>query len=501
MHATIAASLLLTSILFNETDSRCVLKRSEVVFMYAASDEAYKVYQASFVAWGGANTKDEVERHHALGVRCTGSMWCLTPGAELIHKDPEIRNACAVDIEGKPIEVPWLFDHTYEGTPSYFGCTNHPVFQALCQERVRNAMAGGADGLHVDDHLGVASPAWWHGGGFCEHCMAGFRDYLKEHASKEQLKEARIEDLEDFDYRELVRKVAPTREDYKKRQNEIPLYDLFKRFHVEAAAEHTRRLGELASEVAGRPVLLSANAGIPSEAHTYVLKYLTHVVCEVGQNAASGTRSLDHALQAYELASNAGKPLAATASGWDWAFVYDHHCEELVRFWIALAYSQGQRFMVPHPKKQWCFNNERGTHWYEAPIEAYAPMYRFIRNHPELFDGLEANENCEMESPEDVFVALRCPPKGQPSSDAFPQAVLHCLNRDYDSEAQKMNPQKDATVLLRSSWIPASIKEVKVYAYDADPYCVPIQAEDGSIRITLPTLRLWSLVAIPADAK
>ena len=55
-----------------------VLRHSEVVFMYAADDDAYRAYNATFVAWGGANTPEQVKRHHDIGVRCTGSMWCLT---------------------------------------------------------------------------------------------------------------------------------------------------------------------------------------------------------------------------------------------------------------------------------------------------------------------------------------------------------------------------------------------------------------------------------------
>ena len=165
-----------------------VLRHSEVVFMYAADDDVYRVYKASFVAWGGANTTEQVKRHHDIGVRCTGSMWCLTAGAENIHKNAALREACAVDIEGKSVEVPWLFDHTYQGTKTYFGCTNHPEFRSLCRQRVRDAMAGKADGLHVDDHLGTAGAAWWQGGGFCDWCMKAFREYLKEHADKEQLK-------------------------------------------------------------------------------------------------------------------------------------------------------------------------------------------------------------------------------------------------------------------------------------------------------------------------
>jgi len=106
----------------------------------------------------------------------------------------------------------------------------------------------------------------------------------------------------------------------------------------------------------------SPNAGLPNKAHTYAVTYLTHVICEVGQNASAGTNRMDHAIQAYELAASLGKPMAATASGQDWAFVKQDNCEELVRFWIALAYAYGERFMVPHPERQWCFNNELGTH-------------------------------------------------------------------------------------------------------------------------------------------
>jgi len=83
-----------------------VLKHSDVVFMYAAADEAsYKAYGATFVAWGGANTAAEVKRHRDLGIRCTGSMWCLTAGAENLAKDPALHDAVAKDIEGTPIEV------------------------------------------------------------------------------------------------------------------------------------------------------------------------------------------------------------------------------------------------------------------------------------------------------------------------------------------------------------------------------------------------------------
>ncbi len=472
-------------------DSEPVLRHSEVVFMYAASDEAYRAYDATFVAWGGAETAETVKRHHELGIRCTGSMWCLTAGAENIHKDPKLRAACAVDIEGNPVEVPWLFDHTYQGTKSYFGCTNNPDFQNLCRERVRQAMAGKADGLHVDDHLGTAGAAWWQGGGFCDYCMKGFREYLKSHATKEQLRQAGVSKIDDFDYRVLVRQYARTRQEYKKVQRQIPLMDLFLQFQAEAAAEHTRQLGQLAAETAGHPVLLSANAGLPNKTHTYVVKYLTHVICEVGQNAPAGTKQIDHAIEAYDLATTLGKPMAATASGQDWAFVKQNQCEELVRFWIALAYAYGQRFMVPHPQRQWCFSNELGTHWYAAPVEAYAPLYRFIRQNAGWFDGFEAVDvkNHKPSAPANVLVTVR-------RKSGSNLTVLHVLNRDYDAQSKSMKPLTDVEVTLDKSIVSPRTVVAKLLSYDKPAQQVELAQNAGTVGVRIPELKLWTLVIL-----
>jgi len=491
----LCASLLICSISgilwAGATSSEPVLRHSEVVFMYAASEEAYRAYDATFVAWGGAERPEQVKRHHDLGIRCTGSMWCLTAGAENIHKDPKLRAACAVDIEGNPVEVPWQFDHTYQGTKTYFGCTNHPEFQRLCRERVQQAMSGKADGLHVDDHLGTAGAAWWQGGGFCDYCMKGFREYLKSHATKEQLQQAGVEQIDDFDYRTLVRKYATTREAYKKVQRQIPLMDLFLQFHAEAAAEHTRQLGQLAAETAGHPVLLSANAGLPNKTHTYVVKYLTHVVCEVGQNAGAGTKQIDHAIEAYALATTLGKPLAATASGQDWAFVKQNNCEDLVRFWIALAYAHGQRFMTPHPQRQWCFNNELGTHWYAAPVEAYAPMYRFIRANAGWFDKSEAVDVKDHKpiAPAHVLVTVR-------KRSGTNQTVLHVLNRDYDAQTKSMKPLANVEVILDKNLVSPTTPVAKLLSYDKPAQQTELVQNADTVSVRIPELKLWTLVTL-----
>lgn len=219
------------------------------------------------------------------------------------------------------------------------------------------------------------------------------------------------------------------------------------------------------------------------------MKYLTHVICEVGQNASVGTSRIDHAVEAYELVASLGKPMAATASGQDWAFVKQNGCEELVRFWIALAYAHGQRFMVPHPQRQWCFNNELGTHWYAAPIKAYAPVYRFIRENAHCFDGFEAVDikTHQPDTAANVLVTVR-------KKSGSNQVVLHVLNRDYDSEARSMRSLSNVEVSLERSLVSPRTPKARLLSYDRPPQQVTLAQDAGMVRIRIPELRLWTVV-------
>ena len=465
------------------------LKHSEVVFMSAADEAAYKAYGATFVGWGGADTAEKVKMHHDLGLRCTGSMWCLTAGAKNLYENAELHDAVAKDIEGKPIEVPWLFDHTYKEQKTWFGCTNHPAFREHCRREVRRVMAGGADGLHVDDHLGVAQSATGFGGGLCDYCIAAFREYLKTSATPEELAKAGVTDLEKFDYRDLIRKYATTRADYMKVRSKIPLMEQFKSFHLQAAADFVRELGQVAAQAAGHPVLLSANTGLPDKRHAVVVPYLTHMICEVNFNASAATAKIDGALAAFAMARDLGKPMACCSSGHDNAFVKANQAEDLMRFWIALTYAHGQRFMAPHPTKQWCFTNELGTHWYAAPIEAYAPLYRFIKASAEWFDGFEAGDvKAGTGGAASIVVTVR-------RKTAAGPLVLHLVNRDYDAGAKKIRPAKDVTVTLPAA-LGVKPGRARVLSYDAAPMPVEVRTEGAATQIKVPELRLWALVVV-----
>ena len=165
---------------------RTALFGDDVVFMYVANDPAtYTEYGCTFLAWGGGATGEAVRQLSSIGVHATGTLWCLTAGAQNLHNNADLRDAVARDIQGKPIAVWWLFDCTFEGTPSWFGCTNHPAFRAFLRQQVSEQMRGNAPGLHVDDHLGTAHSVAFLGGCFCDYCMTDFRSWLQQHATAE----------------------------------------------------------------------------------------------------------------------------------------------------------------------------------------------------------------------------------------------------------------------------------------------------------------------------
>jgi len=280
-----------------------------------------------------------------------------------------------------PIAVPWLWDHTYEGTPSYFGCTNHPVFREFSKERVADAIKTGADGLHIDDHLGSAG-SFWSGGCFCDYCVEGFRKFLEDSDYQGDI------DISNFNYRDFLKDHVSTREEYNKNRGGLPLIELFQTYQVKSAAKFVSEMRKLAEEVKGGEITCSANTGIPSPMHLVVTPNLTHCVCEVEYRHANKNAPEASPISAFKVADAIGKPVCATASGWNWAYAHaNNNAVGLVRLWIAESYALGHRLMAPHRK--WAFTKELGTHWYQSKTEDFAYLYHFIRDNSEFFDDYE----------------------------------------------------------------------------------------------------------------
>jgi len=360
------------------------MRHSDVVFMYGPkSPDLYDAYGTTAVLWSGG--KEAAKEARARGVHYQGSIWFLTAWGDRLAEDPELLKAVCVDIEGKPVEVPWLTDHRQK-LPNYWGCTNAPHYRDYIKRQAIEAVQGDFAGLHIDDHCGTSACASYAGGCFCKHCISGFRLYLKERYTEKQLAAMGVQDVETFDYAVYVRQFAQNRQEYIERRFSIPLYMAFMNFQARAGSAFVAEVRVVAEKAAGRSLTLSANCGLPSPLHLADYQHLDILCSEIDLHASAGRPSGASHL-AYKVADAIRRPLAATASGWDWAWIAAQDKPGLVKTWVAESYAFGHRLMAPH--HQWAYTSEKGTHWWDGQTGDFAPLYKYIATHRKLFDGFE----------------------------------------------------------------------------------------------------------------
>lgn len=497
-----------------------LLRANDVVFMYPAGKTAdtYQAYGATVLAWGGAHKTETVNLMRSLNIHPTATMWCLTAGAKTLHQDHDLRdNGVCRDITGDAIAVPWLFDHVHEGTPSYFGCTNSPSFRKLIRHQVQTVMAGGADGLHVDDPLGAAQPVPWLAGCFCAYCVDGFRQHLvsQQHSRPELRELTGLRDFASFDYRQFASRFGQTRVTYVQNQETNPLHNEFHDWQLAQSTANLRELGELAQDVLGRPITLSANTCLPELRFLPLTQVCDYLVAENDQFSAQGTEGLDETILAYRMGEALGKPMATTARGQDWALVQAQGRENLVLLWIALAYACGQRFMAPH--RQWCYTADKGSDWYNGPVDVYAPIYQFIARHPELFNDLHAVGPLAVpDVPASSYIhsadrhafhaaltkhdptplkagPLRLFPRESPDGS---HAVVHLLNYDYHAGTGIFASASNIPLHIPPGVLAGSYRQCRLHAPGQDPQSLPLRHDASGLHVTLPSAQIWSVAEL-----
>jgi hypothetical protein len=378
-----------------------VLSRSDVPFMYQASRAVYEAYGATVVAWGG--TPSPKAREQANEVKLFGSVGMVTEFSRYYERFPSTyEQGLCRDVNGQPVKVPWLTDHQHKGVPFWWCCTQQPQFRQYLRERVVETVKAGADGLHIDDHLGTAGGLWT-GICFCERCLDGFRGYLQALPEAERTGLA-VPDLAAFNYRDYVRQWLAKQDNRKPGINERPLWRQWQAYQCREAARFMQELHELANQTAGHPMAMSANAGVLWPLHLVDYQTLDFFCAEI-EHGASRRAFSDLPILAYRLADAMGRPLTASASGQDWAFIQEHKLPGLVRGWIAASYAAGNFLMAPH--HQWCYTEAKGTHWYEGPTEQFAPLYQFVRQNASLFDNYETYADLAVVLPHRSFVRNR----------------------------------------------------------------------------------------------
>lgn len=489
------------------------LLHDDVVFLSPAADpSSYAKYGATVIASGAGRSSDHVNNLRRQGLRVAGSMWCLTAQSHDLHAYPELASAVARDVAGEPIAIASLAPASGSGAPRYYGCVNHPAFRAHMRRKVCDAMTGGVDGLHVDEHLGSAATLPL-GGCFCDFCMGRFAGYLAKLGDPALARTANVSSFDTFDYRPFVKAFAPTREHYLSPAASIPLWQEFTDFQLESAANNAAALGKLAQDIAQRPVTLSANLRLPAAEHTVVVPHLSYCASEVKHDAAAGETGLAGAISAYRAAEALGIPMAATATPEDWAFVKASNAEQLVSLWIALAYACGQRFMVPN--RMLCGLSGGAPDWFCGSASTFSPLYAFVKKHGFLLNDFSAAG--PLARPEGIPSSFETLAKRQQLASAFEtrpavplaagsdawvfprvksdgMAAVHVVNHCYNAATHRIAPLANVEVRLPDSIFNRNFSGGTVYSYGAEPVKLTVRNEGGTSVLVLPEVKLWSVV-------
>ena len=371
------------------------IKASDVVFMYTPSDPAqYDAYQGTVAGWGGraqSKSNDQVKVYEQRvneavkrGIRFCGSVDTIVDFGGYIDMAPDtFMNAVCRDLDGKPLQVPWLWDMKHKGQPAYWFCINNPDYMNYLRDQAERASLAPVDGVHIDDYGATSNCADYNHGCFCESCIKGFREYLKKNLSNDQLKMKGIDDIGKFDYKAFLQEEGIRAIEFSSNNKRIPLSKEFRDYQNGQMKAYIQGIYEYAEQLRSKPLLRSVNSSASSPRTLLPASIIDYFCGEIDHHAMSKSVSSEPVF-VYRLVEAVGKRQTATASGQDWAWIKVNEKPGFVRTWIAQAYSYGSVFMVPH--NQWCFTQELGTHWWKGKPEDFTFLYRFVRSNAALLD-------------------------------------------------------------------------------------------------------------------
>ncbi len=379
------------------------LKRSDVLITRPCGMDVYRRYRATGLGWGFLAEPDrrglppdeemmrDVDEAHRCGVKFQGRVELDADWMGMIDFDSNFMESTVRDLNNKPAVTWWV--HTYKGHPSYHFCTNAPGYRHYLMYQLRRVMEAGTDWLMIDSAIPtIGALNARYGGCFCEHCMAGFRDYLKANLSPATRQLHEIEDLGDFDYREFLLSRGMTDELYRAEilayPPRIPLAREYFNYQWQEVNSlfHEFKRRALAY---GDDVPMSSNSPFYWAEFTYAIDAHDFYTNEMDYKAPEDEILPSEPIYTFKLADALDRLIAITGVPRAFEPCRLNDRPGHIRLWIAQAYAHGHVFMAPD--KMWTLRYAgEPDRWYYSKPGDYEDLYHFVRDYSELFDGYES---------------------------------------------------------------------------------------------------------------
>ena len=379
------------------------LKRSDVLITRPCGMDVYRRYRATGLGWGFLPEPDrrglppdeemmrDVDEAHRCGVKFQGRVELDADWMGMIDFDSNFMESTVRDLNDKP-SVTW-WEHTYKGHPSYHYCTNAPGYRHYLMFQLRRVMQAGADWLMIDSAIPtIGALNARYGGCFCQHCMAGFREYLRENLTEKARRSYQIDDCDAFNYGDFLRSCGISDEDYRAQilafPPVIPLAQEYFDYQWGEINWLFREFKRYAQEF-GDNIPMSSNSPYYWAEFMYAVDAHDFYTNEMEYQAPEIEILPTEPIYTFKLADALGKLVAITGIPRAFEPCRINNRPGHIRLWIAQSYAYGHVFMAP--EKMWTlrFRGEPDR-WYHSKPGDYESLYHFVRDYPELFDDYES---------------------------------------------------------------------------------------------------------------
>ncbi|MCY4022129.1 MAG: hypothetical protein OXF32_01635 [Anaerolineaceae bacterium] len=380
------------------------LRRSDVVITRPCSMEDYRRYRATALAWGFLPEPDrrglspdgemmrDVDEAHRCGAKFQGRVELDADWIGMIDYDPDYMDSVVRDIEGRPQYTWWT--HRYRGNPSWHFCTNAPGYRRYLFHQLDRVMKAGTDWLMIDSAIPtIGALTARYGGCFCRHCMAGFRDWLAQNTTPEQLAAEDVEDICRFDWGEWLRERGV--DDSRYRENiqafppTIPLAGRYFDYQWGEVDALFREFKRRAQEYRDDYVPMSSNSPWYWPQFPYAVEAHDFYTNELEYHPPEREVFPTSPIYVLKLAEALGRIVGLTGIPRAFEPYRLRPRPGHIRLWMAQAAALGHVFMVP--AKMWTLRVPgEADRWYYSDPGDYEEICHFIRDHAGLLDEYES---------------------------------------------------------------------------------------------------------------
>jgi hypothetical protein len=372
------------------------------VFSGNVPQDVLQMTNATVIAWGisalaedeKVNLQNSIDNLHQSGLKYVSGLSPITTTGKVFNAQPELLDAVCLDIDNQRIQLDWYPIGPEE--PFYWGCTNQPAWQNYLKGVIERNIDCGADGIQIDEIYGTQHVIWRAKGCFCAFCMSGFRDFLKNRFTQEELKnQYGIADVDSFHYQQYI---IDNNHTNTWKGNDMWLVPLFNEYHLYQKEVVQSVMKNLIAETRqyaldnyGREISYSANINdlnpsglkFTDDLDIFILEYFYKENGYPPQGKATSVLKLAHSLD-----NKTGILMTAINTNAD--LMKYAKTANLMKIYIAEAYSGLGSFFVPYMIS--AFDESTGTSpgAYTADIQAISPYYQFIVNHPAFYENLSS---------------------------------------------------------------------------------------------------------------